>query len=56
MKIIALEKLVEAADKCKIKFDKETDFNKKELYSKAYAEITDVILDIVENDSEVDIE
>jgi len=51
MKKIALEKLVEAAEACQEGVQKEESIAKRELFSRAYAELTDIIEKIVEEES-----
>lgn len=48
MKKIALQKLVEAAEACKEQMEKEQSVDSKELFSRAYANISDIIVDLVE--------
>lgn len=50
MKKFALEKLVEAAEVCKENIKTEQSLGKRELFSKAYAQIADIIEEIVESD------
>lgn len=50
MKKIALEKLVEAAEACKVGMKTEKSITKRELFSRAYAELTDIIEKMVEEE------
>jgi len=45
MKKFTIEKLVEAAEECKSKMATEESLEKRELFSRAYAEITDILAD-----------
>jgi hypothetical protein len=47
MKKFALEKLVEAAEVCKNSIPEEESLDKRELFSRAYAVITDIIEEVV---------
>lgn len=51
MKKFALEKLIEAAEACKKNIVTEKSLEKKELFSRAYAKITDIIEEVVEADT-----
>lgn len=51
MKKIALEKLVEAAEACEEGIKKEESIVKRELFSKAYAHLTDIIEQMVEEET-----
>lgn len=53
MKKITLQKLVEAAEDCKKYIKKEKTIKGKELLSKAYAEITDIIIDVIESKEKI---
>jgi hypothetical protein len=52
MKKIALQKLVEAAQACKDQMEKEETLENRELFSRAYANISDIVAEIVEADEE----
>jgi hypothetical protein len=45
MKKFTLEKLVEAAEECKKKMATEPSLEKRELFSRAYAEIADILVE-----------
>lgn len=47
MKKIALQKLVEAAEACEKAMKGDIPLDKKELFSRAYAQITDIIEEMV---------